>query len=94
MRSERSRGWWEAARLGLPIYESAFMGEGAPAGAPVEHTAMCFCQRQGSALAQLLGPRGPRALPVQRLTLTPLTFFFLLLLGTAPKCDRAILAPS
>lgn len=53
-------GRWEAARLGLPIYESAFMGEGAPAGAPVEHTAVCFCQG-GSALAQLLGPWGPRA---------------------------------
>lgn len=68
-------GQWEAARLGLPIYESAFMGEGAPAGAPVEHTAVCFCQG-GSALAQLLGPRGPLALRVQRLTQTPLTFFF------------------
>lgn len=69
-------GQWEAARLGLPIYESAFMGEGAPAGAPAEHTAVCFCQGGSAPLAQLLGPRGPLALRVQRLTLTPLTFFF------------------
>lgn len=77
MRRERSRGSGRrAARLGLPIYESAFMGGGAPAGAPVEHTAVCFCQGGSAPLAQLLGPRGPLALRVQRLTLTFFFYFF------------------
>lgn len=67
-------GRWEAGRLGLPIYESAFMGEGAPAGLSAEHMAVCIC-RGGSAPAQVLGPRGPRAVPVQRLTPPRLTFW-------------------
>lgn len=53
-------GGKRAALLGLPIYEAAFMNQGAPAPLPAEHTAVCS---RGSACIRPILARCPLTPP-------------------------------
>lgn len=87
MRKKSAVGGKATSLLGLPIYEAAFMSEGAPAAVPVEHTVVCL-RRERSRFARVgLLPHVHALPPLYNPLYIPLTahslFFCLSCLPTA-----------